>query len=735
MDEITKTPLHLQGLNQEQLQAVECLDGPLLVLAGAGTGKTRVLTSRLAHLLHENKAYPSQILAVTFTNKAAKEMLGRVQVATNSSTEGWWVGTFHSVAARILRRHAELVGIKSNFTIMNTDEQLRIIKQLLQDEGIDTETVPPKNVQSAIDGWKNDCLSPKDISSSELSRFYNGELLLRIYERYQQRLQELSACDFGDLLLHNLSIFKGNGEVLSTYQQKFRYILVDEYQDTNLAQYMWLRLLTQKQHNICCVGDDDQSIYGWRGAEIGNILRFDRDFPGAKVVRLEQNYRSTGHILGCASGVISHNKNRLGKTLKTSSGLGEKVKVLAVKDSEEETRWISDEIESLQKTGMSPREMAILIRAGFQSRPFEERFMLTGTPYRVIGGLRFYERQEIRDAIAYLRVVAESSDDLAFERIINTPKRGLGSSTLLNLRQTAKTKGASLFDTALDMINGKELRPSARGKLSLLMQKISEWHAKMSTTPHPKLLTCILEESGYMNMWRNDKSLDAPARLENLKELVSAIGKFGSIGEFLEHVSLVMDSYEDSYLEAINIMTIHSAKGMEFNAVFLPGWEKGIFPSQPALLEESQHGLEEERRLAYVAITRAKKRAYILHAARRMIYGSWTQSSPSNFIEELPKEHITAESTLSSHSGFSDTDLWESDRWAGLRDSRKYHHMAIDNECDYEETDKFKVGQRVFHNKFGYGYITEIDQDKLSVSFDSAGRKKILSSFVRAVIT
>jgi len=645
-------PPYFQGLNPPQRQAVEATDGPVLVLAGAGTGKTRVLTTRLAHLLATRKAAPHQILAVTFTNKAAREMRERVGHLLGVPVEGWWLGTFHALAARMLRRHAELVGLKSDFTIIDADDQIRLLKQLMQAEGIDDKAWPARVLMSVIQRWKDRGTTPDKLSRADAGDLAGGRLV-ELYRQYQERLKIYNACDFGDLLLHMLTIFQNrdHAEVLAGYHRQFRYILVDEYQDTNVAQYMWLRLLAQASKNICCVGDDDQSIYGWRGAEVGNILRFEDDFPGAEVIRLEENYRSTSHILACAAGVIAHNRGRLGKTLWTNADGGEKVRVRNVWDGEEEARWVGDEVEALQHRGQSLADMAVLVRAGFQTREFEERFITLGVPYVVIGGARFYERQEIRDAIAYLRMVVQPADDLAFERIINKPKRGIGAKTLQDLQVAARELGVPLAEATWRLTQTDALKGKTRSTLRGLMEDFARWRSMLATEDHANLVKIILDESGYTRMWQEDKSPEAPGRLENLKELVSAIEEFENLLGFLEHVSLVMENQENAEGEAITLMTLHGAKGLEFDTVFLPGWEEGVFPNQRAMDESGIAGLEEERRLAYVGITRARKRAIISYANSRRIHGSWTSALPSRFIEELPKESAEFEADGSISSG------------------------------------------------------------------------------------
>ena len=732
---------YLETLNPAQRAAVEALEGPVLVLAGAGTGKTRVLTTRLAHLVNTRRAWPSQLLAVTFTNKAAREMLERVSHLIGGAAQDLWLGTFHALAARLLRRHAELVGLKPNFTILDADDQLRLVKQLMQAERVDDKRWPARILLGAIERWKDRGLLPEKVSTDEAGELAGGKLI-RLYAAYQDRLTVLNACDFGDLMLHNLTLFGKSAEVLQQYQEKFRYLLVDEYQDTNVAQYLWLRLLAQKHRNLCCVGDDDQSIYGWRGAEVGNILRFESDFPGAKIVRLEQNYRSTPHILGAASGLISNNESRLGKTLWTSLDQGEKVRIEAVWDGEEEARHVGEHVEALQRDGHDLKSMAILVRAGFQTREFEERLVTLGIRYKVVGGLRFYERAEIRDAIAYLRVVAQPDDDLAFERIINTPKRGLGDASLQTLYRAARSGGGSLFAAAHRLIATDELKPAARKALATLVESFDRWRALADRMPAAELAETVLDESGYTAMWQADKSAEAPGRLENLRELVSALEEFDSLTGFLEHVSLVMERNEDSSDDQITLMTLHSAKGLEFDNVFLPGWEEGLFPNQRAMDENGQKGLEEERRLAYVGLTRARRRAFVSHAANRRMYNQWQPALPSRFLSELPEQHVerSAEAGLFGGSRAESGGWWrggfDESHLAAARAAPRWplkKPPLIDAKATIVERPKgesYAAGTRIFHQKFGYGTVTLAEGERLEIDFDKAGTKKVIASFV-----
>ena len=577
-------PRYLDALNPEQRAAVETLDGPVLVLAGAGTGKTRALTTRIGHILALGKARAYEILAVTFTNKAAREMRQRVEALVGEGAQAMqWLGTFHAISAKILRRHAELVGLKPNFTILDVDDQIRLLKQVLRAENIDDKRWPARALAMRIDGWKNRGLTPAQVPAGDAESFANGKGAA-LYALYQERLKVLNAVDFGDLLMESLRLFRDNPDVLADYQRRFKYILVDEYQDTNIAQYLWLRLISQRapgKQNVCCVGDDDQSVYGWRGAEVENILRFEQDFPGAKVVRLERNYRSTGHILAAASHLISHNEGRLGKTLFTDGGEGEKPTLTGVWDSQEEARSIGEDIEQLSRKDHSLEEIAILVRASFQMREFEERFVEIGLPYRVIGGPRFYERLEIRDALAYLRCVAQPADDLAFERIINTPKRGLGDATLQMLHEYARREAIPLMQAARVLVESEELKPKPRGALRGLIGDFDRWRTLIDSKPQHELAEQVLDESGYTEMWRSDKTPEATGRLDNLKELVRAMEAFPDLESFLEHVSLVMEADSAVDQERVSIMTLHGAKGLEFETVYLPGWEEGLFP-EPA---------------------------------------------------------------------------------------------------------------------------------------------------------
>jgi DNA helicase-2/ATP-dependent DNA helicase PcrA len=715
----TAPPPFVHALNEAQREAVLAVDGPVLVLAGAGTGKTRVLTTRLAHILASGRARPGQILAVTFTNKAAREMRDRVAELIGGAVEGLaWLGTFHSVCARILRFHAELVGLKANFTILDADDQLRLIKQLIREANIDDKRWPPRLLASHIDRWKNRALAPDKVPAGEAFAFADGAGA-RLYAAYQARLAELNAVDFGDLIALCIRLFTEQPEVLAQFHRRFAYILVDEYQDTNVAQYLWLRLLAQKRRNICCVGDDDQSIYGWRGAEVGNILRFESDFPGARIIRLERNYRSTPEILAAASGLIAANDSRLGKSLWTEAGAGEKIAVRGVWDGAEEARVIGDEIEALQRAGIINADIAVLVRVSAQMREIEERFITLGLPYRVVGGPRFYERLETRDAIAYLNVIHQPAHDLAFERIINKPKRGLGEATVRALHVLARGQRMPLTRAAEMLVETDELRPQTRARLRALLAQFAGWREIATSLPPAELAQQVLEDSGYLDMWRQEKTADAQGRVDNLAELVRALGEFETLEAFLEHISLVMENAEADSADKISLMTLHGAKGLEFRAVFLPGWEEGLFPSQRALDEGGNAALEEERRLAYVGLTRAKQKVMILHTASRQIHGQWQSPIPSRFIAELPAETLEQQTI----HGFS----------SGLREPAAALFRTPARHIEAEpapDSPAWRPGMRVFHQKFGYGLIREVEGSKLHIAFDAAGDKRVLASFV-----
>jgi DNA helicase-2/ATP-dependent DNA helicase PcrA len=757
--ELTPNPPYLAGLNAPQREAVLTTDGPVLVLAGAGTGKTAALTARLAHIIATRRAWPSQILAVTFTNKAAREMKERVSKISGGAIEGMpWLGTFHSIAARMLRSHAELVGLQSNFTILDTDDQLRVLKQLIAASNLDEKRWPARQLAALIDRWKNRGWTPAQIDAGESEAFAAGRGA-ELYAAYQDRLRTLNACDFGDLLLHMLVIFRRHEDVLGQYRDRFLYILVDEYQDTNQSQYEWLKLLAEPRRNLCCVGDDDQSIYSWRGAEVANILRFEKDFPGAAIIRLEQNYRSTSHILAAADGLIANNAGRLGKTLWTDAGDGEKVKVVGVWDGPEEARRVGEELERHEANGKSLDDCAILVRAQFQTREFEERFIAIGLAYQIIGGFRFYERAEIRDAVAYLRLIAQPADDLAFERIVNQPKRGLGDKALARIHAHARAIQMPLLLAAAKLLDSDELTPQARRSLGRFVADVARWREMAATLPAPELARILLDESGYTAMLQADRSAESAGRLENLAELTRAMEEYETLGAFLEHVSLVMDNDENRQGERVTIMTVHAAKGLEFDTVYLPGWEDGVFPSQRAMDEGGLASLEEERRLAYVAITRARRKCTVLHAANRRIYGQWTSSLPSRFLAELPKAHVDEETTMSGGES-----LWRA-QWSERTDPFAHLAAAQSNRASTrgpgwqrassggrfstdqprvieakasavslgnKGRDDLSLGQRVFHGKFGYGVIAAIEGNKLEIDFEHSGRKKVLDSFVSA---
>ncbi|MFU8882978.1 MAG: ATP-dependent helicase [Rhodobacterales bacterium] len=759
---------YLDGLNPAQRAAVEALDGPVLMLAGAGTGKTKALTARIVHLMTQGRARPDQILAVTFTNKAAREMKTRVANMLGQQVEGMpWLGTFHSVCVKLLRRHAELVGLKSNFTILDTDDQIRLLKQLIAATNVDDKRWPARMLAGIIDSWKNRAWTPDKVPAAEAGAYANRGM--ELYAAYQTRLRELNAVDFGDLLLHMVHIFQTHDDVLEQYRTRFRYILVDEYQDTNVAQYMWLRLLAGGHRNICCVGDDDQSIYGWRGAEVGNILRFEADFPGAFVVRLEQNYRSTPHILAAASGVIAQNSGRLGKELWTQAQEGEKVRLIGHWDGEEEARWIGEEIEALQRGTRGLRqfsldEMAILVRASHQMRAFEDRFLTIGLPYRVIGGPRFYERMEIRDAMAYFRVVTSPADDLAFERIVNTPKRGLGDKAQQTIQRIARDNSVPLVQGAQIAVAEKAITGKGAAALGQLVTDLARWGRMVGdeTISHMDLAEQILDESGYTAMWQADKTPEGPGRLENLKELVKALEQFENLQGFLEHVSLIMDNESSDDGAKVSIMTLHGAKGLEFPAVFLPGWEDGLFPSQRSMDESGTKGLEEERRLAYVGITRAEELCTISFAGNRRVFGQWQSALPSRFIDEMPGDHVdvltppglygggygAAGMGAAGMGGFGDdlppsgietrvaeANVYNSPGWRRLQTKAAQRPVsqpaeARDTVIDMQAVSAHTMGERVFHQKFGYGRIVGIEGDKLEIDFEKAGTKKVVARFI-----
>ena len=752
---VPRDPPYLGGLNKEQREAVEAVDGPVLVLAGAGTGKTRVLTTRLAHILATRRAWPGQILCVTFTNKAAREMKERIGALIGGVVEGMqWLGTFHAIGAKMLRRHAELAGLKSNFTILDTDDQLRLLKQLIDAEGIDDKRWPARMLAAMIDAWKNRGLRPDDVSEGE-SQGYSFGKGKPLYRAYQERLKSLNAVDFGDLLLETLHILKTQPDILADYRDRFRYMLVDEYQDTNVVQYLWLKILARNEDdrpsNLCVVGDDDQSIYGWRGAEVENILRFERDFPGAKVIRLERNYRSTPAILGAASGLIAANKGRLGKTLWTEGDAGEKIRVMGVWDAEEEARNVASDAEDLHRQDHPWAQMAVLVRASFQMREFEDRFISLGLPYRVIGGPRFYERAEVRDAMAHLRLIAQGDDDLAFERIVNRPKRGIGDASVATLHAFARARGLPLLTASREITETDELPPKARKALSELAANFARWTETSKVLPHTELAEMVLDESGYTDMLKADKSAEAPGRLDNLKEFVRSMESFDTLHAFLEHVSLVMEIAQDESGDRINLMTLHAAKGLEFDTVFLPGWEEGLFPSQRTMDESGLAGLEEERRLAYVGLTRARRRIRISFAANRRVHGSWQAALPSRFVKEIPEAHVDAvvdEGFYGGYAGFRDNgqaaefgSSYDSPGWKRAQANRaaagsvRSRPPLIEAQAWSVQTSDpgasaYTRGDRIFHQKFGYGRVTFVEGNKLTVAFDKAGEKRVIDQFV-----
>lgn len=705
--------LNLDSLNDKQKEAVLTTEGPLLVLAGAGTGKTTVLTTRIANILSKG-TFPSQILAVTFTNKASREMRERISNQVGQISDGIWLGTFHSICAKILRRHANLVGLQSDFTIIDTSDKIRLLKQIITDNNIEEKKWPAKRLAYIISHFKDKGYNHINIKEKDNDFEFEGGAI-NLYKQYQNRLIKLNSVDFDDLLLHNLTILIGNADILEQYQRRFKYILVDEYQDTNASQYMWLRLLTQSSNNICCVGDDDQSIYGWRGAEVGNILRFEKDYPDAKVIKLERNYRSTKNILLAASSLISNNKSRLGKTLWTEGQQGSQVKLVAIWDDEQEAKYIADEIEScLLNNKCSANQIAILVRAGFQTRSFEECFIMRSIGYKVVGGLRFYERLEIRDVIAYLRLVANKNDDLSLERIINLPKRGIGKTTISKIRDYANLNAISMFDAISLVVSEKIVTASIANNLLQFVENFDKFSSLVDSMKLDELTNNVLNESGYIQMWKNEKTNESQGRIENIKELILSLEEFDSLDNFLEHVSLVADKDMLESEDLVSIMTLHAAKGLEFDNVFLPGWEEGLFPHQRSLDETGINGLEEERRLAYVGITRAKKDATICFAANRRVYGQYQSNIPSRFIDELPAE-ATEIINLNNGLKFSQNNSKES------------------NFTQPNSQSKFQDGSRIFHQKFGYGQILNVENDKLDIQFEKSGRKKIIASFVETV--
>ena len=729
-------------LNEVQKEAVLHDNGPLLVLAGAGTGKTGVLTTRLARILMENMALPGEILSVTFTNKAANEMKSRVGNLIGDMVTGLkWLGTFHSIGAQILRQYPEKVGLKNGFVILDTDDQLRLLKQIIKEENIDDKKWSAKGLLSLIDKWKNKGLGPNQISSDDGDYFANGKGKV-LYKKYQEQLKFFNAADFGDLILECIRLFNENPDILESFQNRFKYMLVDEYQDTNTSQYTLLKLLSGKWKNICCVGDDDQSIYSWRGAEVTNILKFEKDFLHSKIIRLEQNYRSTGNILAAASKLIETNESRFGKTLWTSSNGGEKVSVTSTWDGEEEARIITDEIEQQSLNKKNLDEVAILVRASFQMREFEDRFVSIGLPYKVIGGPRFYERKEIRDANAYFRLAIQPNDSLALERILNVPKRGIGETTLKKIKDYAKNNNIPTIDSIRDLIKTSEIKPKTKISLGHFIELTERWNDLIAERNHYEMAEIILEDSGYLEMLRNDDTITAAGRLDNIKELFRSIEPFESLNAYLEHISLVMEIDKNPEGNKVSLMTLHAAKGLEFDYVFLPGWEEGVFPNQRSLDEGGVKSLEEERRLAYVGITRAKIKSSIFYAANRKMHNQWLSSIPSRFVNELPEDNI--EVNLSHFSGnkgnFTDikeddifdqsdysTPGWERAKIQSLSNKRIQEEEKI---ISVDTNSKFSPGMLVMHKKFGKGKIQTVDGKKLTISFGDNGIRKVMENFV-----
>ena len=740
----------LEDLNPEQNQAVTSTEGPLLVLSGAGTGKTKVLTCRLAYILSTMKANPWNCLVVTFTNRAAREMKNRAENLIGNLVDSVWMGTFHGIAAKILRRHAEIVGLKNNFTILGEDDQKRLIKQILEANGIDDKKYPPQAVLDKIQLWKD-----KGLTVEKIEQDFRSNVLTEIYKQYQTRLLELNCVDFGDLLLYTLNILMSNVEILNSYQERFKYIMVDEYQDTNVTQYLFLRLICQKYRNLCCVGDDDQSIYSWRGAEIENILRFEKDFCDAKIIRLERNYRSTANILAAASALIRHNQNRLGKNLKVAENspanqiYNDKIKIISTYSGAEEASYVAYEIKKLHQQNLDYNQIAVLVRTAAQTREFEEKFIAEAIPYQVIGGPKFYERAEIRDALAYLRVCQQFTDDLALERIINKPARGIGAKTMEKFLFIAHSEHISLFSAIEKCINEGFITGKTKTNAANLINNFHQWHKLIDIIPSEELAEQILEDSGYKEMLKTDKSAEAQGRLENLQELVNVMSdheQYPTLNDFLEHVSLVMESDSNIDTNKVMLMTLHSAKGLEFDTVFLPGWEEGLFPHQRVLDEGGGNTLEEERRLAYVALTRAKSKLYILTALNRRIYGQWQNNIPSRFINELPPDNIQIcnqtsvfmNNTYTNHFQNSNNFynpseenniIHDSDRFSYVRDDFGWNNTFVQK--FHNQPLGFKIGSRVFHETFGYGKILKIEGNKLEIWFDQAGHKKLMKDYVK----
>ncbi len=730
---------YLGDFNSEQEKAVRQTDGPVLVLAGAGTGKTKALTARVAYLIKSLNVRSHNILAVTFTNKAANEMKLRIEEHIGHLSEGLkWIGTFHSICVKILRRHAEKVNLNSNFTIINTDDQLRLLRQVIKLESIDEKKWPPRLLAYIIDQWKNKALTYQSIPEDDLQ--FDGKAK-KLYEIYQSRLRTLNAVDFGDLILHVIEILKTDTSLLLNYQNLFKYILVDEYQDTNMAQYLLLRLLAQGSKNICCVGDDDQSIYGWRGAEIGNILKFEKDFPGATVIRLEQNYRSTSNILGAASGLIESNQGRLGKTLWTKSNVGDKVQIIKHIDGKDEVSWICDDIyNKIKSEKIKFSDIAILFRATWQFRDFEDLLLRRDIPHIIIGGTRFFDRQEIKDAVAYLRIINSDADSLALERIINVPKRGIGEKSLQQLHNIAREKNFRLIDAVRHAVKTGLVGKKIQENLGRFIDMLDIWRDVGSSDKknHIDLVEQVLDESGYTDMLQNEQTPESEGRLENLKELVSSLNDFSDLQAFLDHVSLVMENQVDRNPDKVSLMTLHASKGLEFKQVYLPGWEEETFPNKKSLDDNGQNGLEEERRLAYVGITRAKLLCTISSAESRYKFGDFNFNLESRFIKELPSNYVEdltpsgfQSSNALNQSNFLEQEpsFYRSPGWSRLQNNMANNSSPFFNSAS-NVNKIFNVGDRVFHEKFGYGIITELEADKALVDFEKADRKNIKTAFL-----
>lgn len=727
----------LEMLNPEQRRAVETTEGPLLVLSGAGTGKTKVLTTRLAYILSRHLAAPWECLVVTFTNRAAREMKERVFGMIGDVASSVWLGTFHSICVKILRVHAELVGLHTNFTILGEDDQKRLLKQIMEANDIDDKKYPPQSVLEKISLWKD-----KGLTVDKIGADFKDNIMTKIYRLYQTRLVELNCVDFGDIILYTLQILQNNKDVLERYQNRFKYIMVDEYQDTNVSQYLLIRLLSQIHRNLCCVGDDDQSIYSWRGAEIENILRFNKDFKDAQIIRLERNYRSTQHILAAASALISNNAGRLGKTLKVAENSparqvdNTKIKVISTYNDNEEAAFVAEEIDNTRRDGYAYSDMAVLMRTAAQTRAFEEKFVSEAIPYQVIGGLKFYERAEIRDALAYFRVILQPDDDLALERIINKPARGIGAKTVEKFQTEARAHHISLYAAVEKMLAEGAVKGKVKTALQELMDRFAEWRRAYPALPPDDIASSVLEDSGYYDMLKNDSSTEAPGRIDNLKELINVMSDteaYPDLPAFMEHVSLIMDNDNDQNENKVRLITLHSAKGLEFDVVFLPGWEENLFPHQRALDEGSQ-ALEEERRLAYVAITRAKHRLFISMAHNRRVYGQWQTNLPSRFIDELPAEHIEL---INKCSYFGDNRS----SYRPNYNQKKYYNNSYEESVSdgsgrysyVREKPVNNLGKRVYHQTFGYGKIVAQNGNTVHVCFDSGGIKKLMSSYLQIV--